>query len=117
MPSADGVPGVAKRNWPSCSPSSSSARFQRAAVALAFSLNACSYSLAASEKCPYALGASVFGQPTTAGAFARKIKAGVVVINDNIVPTADPANPEKLRFSKIPGIEPPPPREPEHATT
>ena len=36
---------------------------------------------------------------------------------DRILGEVDPANPEKLRFSKIPGIEPPPPREPEHATT
>jgi hypothetical protein len=46
--------------------------------------------LAAADQCPYALGASVFGQPATAGQFARKIKAGVVVVNDIIVPTADP---------------------------
>jgi acyl-CoA reductase-like NAD-dependent aldehyde dehydrogenase len=46
--------------------------------------------LAASDQCPYALGASVFGQPATARQFARKVKAGVVVVNDIIVPTADP---------------------------
>jgi len=36
---------------------------------------------------------------------------------DRILAEVDPDNPEKLRFSKIPGIEPPPPRAPEHATT
>ncbi len=54
------------------------------------SINSEAEALAASEQCPYALGASVFGQPATAKAFASKIKAGVVVINDMIVPTADP---------------------------
>jgi acyl-CoA reductase-like NAD-dependent aldehyde dehydrogenase len=38
----------------------------------------------------YALGASVFGQPGDARAFAAKIHAGVVVVNDMIMPTADP---------------------------
>jgi acyl-CoA reductase-like NAD-dependent aldehyde dehydrogenase len=61
-----------------------------APVVATMAVNSDTEALAASEQCPYALGASVFGQPTTAGAFARKIKAGVVVINDNIVPTADP---------------------------
>jgi ATP-dependent Clp protease ATP-binding subunit ClpC len=36
---------------------------------------------------------------------------------DRILGEVDPANPEKLRFSKIPAIDPPPPRAPEHATT
>jgi acyl-CoA reductase-like NAD-dependent aldehyde dehydrogenase len=44
-------------------------------------------------QCPYALGAAVFGEESWARAFARRIRAGVVVINDVIVPTADPRLP------------------------
>jgi acyl-CoA reductase-like NAD-dependent aldehyde dehydrogenase len=40
--------------------------------------------------CPYALGASVFGPEPAALAFATRIRAGSIVINDLIVPTADP---------------------------
>ncbi|MEM8681077.1 MAG: aldehyde dehydrogenase family protein, partial [Planctomycetota bacterium] len=40
--------------------------------------------------CPYALGATVFGSPKSAHAFARRIDTGCVVINDMIAPTADP---------------------------
>ncbi len=40
--------------------------------------------------CPYALGATVFGERKHARAFARQVSAGIVVINDMIVPTADP---------------------------
>jgi acyl-CoA reductase-like NAD-dependent aldehyde dehydrogenase len=39
---------------------------------------------------PYALGASIFGDPHEARALAERIRAGVVVINDLIVPTSDP---------------------------
>jgi len=39
---------------------------------------------------PYALGASVFGDPREACDLADRIRAGVVVINDLIVPTSDP---------------------------
>jgi aldehyde dehydrogenase (NAD+) len=39
--------------------------------------------------CPYALGASVFGPAAQADRVARRINAGVIVINDMIVPTAD----------------------------
>jgi acyl-CoA reductase-like NAD-dependent aldehyde dehydrogenase len=39
---------------------------------------------------PFALGASVFGQPAAAQDFARKVRGGVVVVNDIIMPTADP---------------------------
>ncbi|HEX6985536.1 MAG TPA: aldehyde dehydrogenase family protein [Planctomycetaceae bacterium] len=42
------------------------------------------------RKCPYALGASVFGRPEPAAALAAKVEAGCVVVNDLIVPTADP---------------------------
>lgn len=38
---------------------------------------------------PYALGASVFAHPSVARDLARRIVAGVVVVNDVIVPTAD----------------------------
>ena len=40
--------------------------------------------------CPYALGATVFGQKDQATELARSIDAGCVVINDMIAPTADP---------------------------
>ncbi|MEJ2085791.1 MAG: aldehyde dehydrogenase family protein, partial [Acidobacteriota bacterium] len=43
--------------------------------------------------CPYSLGASVFGPRRKAEKWAREIEAGVVVINDLIVPTADPRIP------------------------
>ena len=49
--------------------------------------------LAAAAHCPYALGATVFGQSRAAPALARRIRAGVVVVNDVIVPTADPRLP------------------------
>ncbi|MDZ4797210.1 MAG: aldehyde dehydrogenase family protein, partial [Bryobacteraceae bacterium] len=38
----------------------------------------------------YGLGATVFGKEREATEFARRLNAGVVVINDMIVPTADP---------------------------
>jgi len=41
----------------------------------------------------YALGASVFGPAAEAAAFARSLRAGCVVVNDVIVPTADPRLP------------------------
>lgn len=44
-------------------------------------------------KCPYALSATVFGSPSRSQQFARRIHAGCVVINDMIVPTADPRVP------------------------
>jgi acyl-CoA reductase-like NAD-dependent aldehyde dehydrogenase len=49
--------------------------------------------LAANERCPYALGASVFGPAQEARAFADRVPAGVIVVNDLIVPTADPRLP------------------------
>jgi len=42
---------------------------------------------------PYALGASIFGPEAAARALARRVRAGVVTINDVIVPTADPRLP------------------------
>ncbi|MFW6189366.1 MAG: aldehyde dehydrogenase family protein [Planctomycetota bacterium] len=45
--------------------------------------------LRADAECPYALGASVFGPRGPARMLARRIGAGVVVVNDIIAPTAD----------------------------
>lgn len=45
------------------------------------------------SKCPYALSATVFGSPLRCQQFARLVPAGCVVINDMIVPTADPRVP------------------------
>ena len=45
------------------------------------------------SKCPYALSATVFGPAARCQQFARLISAGCVVINDMIVPTADPRVP------------------------
>jgi acyl-CoA reductase-like NAD-dependent aldehyde dehydrogenase len=42
---------------------------------------------------PYALGATIFGEEASARALAARINAGVVVVNDMIVPTADPRVP------------------------
>jgi len=47
--------------------------------------------------CPMALGATVFGPPAAAEAFALRANAGCVVINDTIVPTADPRLPFQAR--------------------
>jgi acyl-CoA reductase-like NAD-dependent aldehyde dehydrogenase len=49
--------------------------------------------LADAALCPYALGASVFGPEDAAVALAGRVRAGVVVVNDAIVPTADPRLP------------------------
>jgi len=49
--------------------------------------------LVAAGRCPYALGAAVFGPEAAALALAGRIAAGSVVINDVIVPTADPRLP------------------------
>lgn len=49
--------------------------------------------LTAAGRCPYALGATVFGSEGSARSLAGRINAGVVVINDMIVPTADPRVP------------------------
>ncbi|MFC5860909.1 aldehyde dehydrogenase family protein [Acidicapsa dinghuensis] len=49
--------------------------------------------LAAYAACPYALTASVFGSEREARRFAHQIRAGNIVINDLIVPTADPRIP------------------------
>jgi acyl-CoA reductase-like NAD-dependent aldehyde dehydrogenase len=49
--------------------------------------------LAAAALSPYALGAAIFGPPEAARRLAGRIRAGSVVINDLIVPTADPRLP------------------------
>ncbi len=49
--------------------------------------------LAAADACPFALGASVFGPADAARAFADRVRAGSVCVNDVIVPTADPRLP------------------------
>ena len=49
--------------------------------------------LAEAARCPYALGASVFGPEAAARELALRVRAGVVVVNDVIVPTADPRLP------------------------
>jgi len=41
----------------------------------------------------YALGAAVFGEPVAAAAFARRLRAGCVVVGDAVAPTADPRLP------------------------
>lgn len=43
--------------------------------------------------CPYALGVSVFGPEAAARTLAGGVRAGVVTVNDVIVPTADPRLP------------------------
>jgi len=49
--------------------------------------------LAEAGRSPHALGASVFGPEAEAVALAGRIRAGVVVVNDLVVPTADPRLP------------------------
>ncbi len=49
--------------------------------------------LALAAACDYELGATVFGQAAGSRAVAERVRAGVVVINDMIVPTADPRVP------------------------
>lgn len=65
--------------------------------------------LEADKNCPYALGASVFGPERTARDFARRVRPGVVTVNDTIVPTADPRLPFPARqdsgFGVTRGVE------------
>jgi acyl-CoA reductase-like NAD-dependent aldehyde dehydrogenase len=56
------------------------------------------------DQSPYALGASVFGPQTAARELAEKLNAGFVVINDVIVPTADPRLPFSGRGSSGFGV-------------
>jgi acyl-CoA reductase-like NAD-dependent aldehyde dehydrogenase len=46
-----------------------------------------------SSTCPYRLGSAIFGDENEARALAERLPAGVVVINDVVVPTADPRLP------------------------
>jgi acyl-CoA reductase-like NAD-dependent aldehyde dehydrogenase len=48
---------------------------------------------AAYAACPYALTASIFGPEQPAHAFAQRLRAGNLLINDLIAPTADPRLP------------------------
>lgn len=48
---------------------------------------------AANARCPFRLGASIFGPPTVANQLARGLDVGSIVINDLIAPTADPRLP------------------------
>lgn len=52
-----------------------------------------SQSLQENARCPFALSATVFGSKSSCQEFARRIPAGCVVINDMIVPSADPRVP------------------------
>lgn len=49
--------------------------------------------LALDRRCPYGLGASIFGPPEQARELASRVPAGSISINDLIVPTADPRLP------------------------
>jgi acyl-CoA reductase-like NAD-dependent aldehyde dehydrogenase len=49
--------------------------------------------LAWNARCRFALGASVFGDPSAARAFAARVPAGCVTINDLVAPAADPRMP------------------------
>ncbi|QDV23313.1 aldehyde dehydrogenase family protein [Aureliella helgolandensis] len=49
--------------------------------------------LAADRHCPYGLGAAIFGPRSLAEHWANEVNAGCVVINDAVVPTADPRVP------------------------
>ena len=51
------------------------------------------HALALNDECPYALGATVFGSASSAAEVAGRVNAGCVVVNDAIVPTADPRLP------------------------
>jgi acyl-CoA reductase-like NAD-dependent aldehyde dehydrogenase len=49
--------------------------------------------LVAAADCRFALGASIFGPEAAAMRLAERVRAGAVVVNDVIVPTADPRLP------------------------
>jgi acyl-CoA reductase-like NAD-dependent aldehyde dehydrogenase len=63
----------------------------------------------AAGMCPYALGATIFGEKAASRKFAERVSAGVVVVNDMIVPTADPRLPfggaRRSGFGKTRGAE------------
>lgn len=49
--------------------------------------------LTLARQCPYALGATIFGNEGEARALAHRVNAGSVLVNDIIVPTGDPRMP------------------------
>ena len=49
--------------------------------------------LTAEAQCPYGLTASIFGDEASAQQIAKRLTVGTVIINDLIVPTADPRIP------------------------
>ena len=51
------------------------------------------HALALANDCPYGLGATVFGSAVAARDVGARVNAGCVVVNDMIVPTADPRLP------------------------
>jgi acyl-CoA reductase-like NAD-dependent aldehyde dehydrogenase len=53
--------------------------------------------IAAYQQCPFRLSAAIFGDSAPAGALARRLDAGCIVINDLIAPTAHPAVPFTAR--------------------
>jgi acyl-CoA reductase-like NAD-dependent aldehyde dehydrogenase len=63
----------------------------------------------AASACPYALGATIFGEEAASRRFAERVTAGVAVVNDMIVPTADPRLPfggaHRSGFGKTRGAE------------
>jgi acyl-CoA reductase-like NAD-dependent aldehyde dehydrogenase len=65
--------------------------------------------LRASKMCPYSLGATIFGEEEASEQLAMQISAGVVMVNDIIVPTADPRLPfggsGRSGFGKTRGAE------------
>lgn len=65
--------------------------------------------LEAASVCPYSLGATIFGEERGARRLAARVSAGVVVVNDMIVPTADPRLPfgglRRSGFGKTRGAE------------
>lgn len=64
-----------------------------APIAFVFQTMSPEDALARNALCPFGLGASVFGEPSAARAFAARIPAGCVTINDLIAPAADPRLP------------------------
>ena len=49
--------------------------------------------VAADKLCPFGLTAAIFGEPTASRALGNRLNVGTVLINDLIVPTADPRVP------------------------
>ncbi|MFK7820596.1 MAG: aldehyde dehydrogenase family protein [Planctomycetaceae bacterium] len=49
--------------------------------------------IAMNDECPYALGATIIGSGQSVDELADRINAGCIVVNDMIVPTADPRVP------------------------